>query len=119
MNWLIGLSLGVSLIVLQAAELEATQVPVASPETAAPEPIPQIDPDEDLTHLRCTSCHAASRFTDEHRTADDWEQVIDRMISHGARVSAEEYPRIHAFLSHTQGVLPAVAEEAPLTNAAH
>lgn len=119
MNWLVGLSLGVSLIVLQAADPEASQVPGPSPETATPAPIPQIDPDEDLTHLRCTSCHAASRFTGEHRTADNWEEVIDRMISHGARVSAEEYPRIHAFLSRTQGPLPAAVEEAPLTNAAH
>lgn len=119
MNWLIGLSLGVSLIVLQAADPEAAQVPNASQEIAAPAPIPQIDPDEDLTHLRCTSCHAASRFTGEHRTADNWEEVIDRMISHGARVSAEEYPRIHAFLNRTQGPLPAVAEEASPTNATH
>lgn len=118
MNWLIGLSLGVSLIALQAQEPQALEASIPQPQTVAPEPIPQIDPDEDLTHLRCTSCHAASRFTGAHRSADEWEQVIDRMISHGARVSAEEYPRIHAFLSRTQGPLPAVEEAPPLTNAA-
>lgn len=116
MSWLAGLSLSVSLILFQALATETPQDPTTAPQTV----IPQLDPDEDLTHLRCTSCHAASRFTGEHRTADNWEEVIDRMISHGARVSAEEYPRIHAFLTRTQGPLPAGVEEAaPLTNAAH
>lgn len=39
---------------------------------------------------RCTVCHSAGRITSAQKTADAWTTTVDRMISKGAQLNADE-----------------------------
>jgi hypothetical protein len=35
----------------------------------------------------CTQCHTAARITSQHRTRDEWDKQLDKMVGLGAVVS--------------------------------
>ena len=45
----------------------------------------------------CTQCHAASRITKQHKTRQEWNDQLDKMIGLGANVPDSER---NAFLSY-------------------
>jgi len=126
MHLLIPVSLGLAFVALQAAQTpppDSAPVPeVTSPppaETVVPPPAvetPVPDVDAELVTARCTTCHAASRFESKHLTQDQWQGVVTRMISFGARVTPDEEPTIVAWLASHYGpeeAPAAPAQEAP------
>lgn len=46
----------------------------------------------------CTRCHAASLFV-QHRSADEWSQVMGRMIGNGALMTDDQYGIVLKYLS--------------------
>jgi cytochrome c5 len=50
---------------------------------------------------KCGTCHASSRVTGALKTMDEWTATVDRMIAHGASLSAEERQALIDFLAAT------------------
>lgn len=51
----------------------------------------------------CTGCHVASQATSVKRSADQWGQTIDRMVSYGAQISDEDYYRLVDYMARHYG----------------
>ncbi len=43
-----------------------------------------------LMQERCSVCHSLDRVITAHKTAEEWTISVDRMISHGAQLNAQE-----------------------------
>ena len=95
----------------EAEAPEATAAPTqapAEPTEAPPEPteIPAIEepPAIDAAVLlqeRCVGCHSLGRTTGARYTLEQWQQVVTRMIRHGAVLNAEEEAALVAYLAET------------------
>ncbi len=49
---------------------------------------------DETTKARCTVCHGPNRWEGKQFTPEQWKEIVDRMITHGAKLSDEEYKRI-------------------------
>jgi hypothetical protein len=58
-------------------------------ETPSPTQAPAAD-GATLLRERCTVCHTLERVESAHKSAEEWEQTVSRMIGRGARLTAEE-----------------------------
>jgi hypothetical protein len=54
-----------------------------------------------LVAERCTTCHSAARIDSEHMNEAGWTAVVDRMISYGAQLNADERDAVIAYLTET------------------
>ncbi len=54
-----------------------------------------------LIEEKCGRCHSSTRVTGAAKTMDEWTTTVDRMISHGASLSAEERQLLVDFLAAT------------------
>src|SRR5512140_887076 len=45
---------------------------------------------QQLLDTTCSRCHALSRVTTKSKTAEQWKITVDRMIKHGARLTADQ-----------------------------
>lgn len=52
-----------------------------------------------LMQSRCSVCHSTSRITSAHKSAADWKTTVDRMISHGAQLTATEEQTLVDYLA--------------------
>jgi len=52
-----------------------------------------------LVNERCTVCHSRERIDQAQKTADEWAATVDRMIGHGAQLSAEERQAVIDYLA--------------------
>ncbi|HSH70191.1 MAG TPA: 3CxxC-type zinc finger protein [Deferrisomatales bacterium] len=43
-----------------------------------------------ILNQRCVTCHTAERFEKVQFTAEEWNRVIDRMVTKGAQLSGDE-----------------------------
>ena len=39
---------------------------------------------------RCTQCHSVERIYNEKRSLEEWQDILDRMVRHGATITEEE-----------------------------
>lgn len=74
------------------------------PEKAGSKTTLSIAQSEDLSkralailNEKCTVCHGAERFEARHFTAEAWNQVIDRMVAKGAKLSGDEMDVLRHF----------------------
>jgi hypothetical protein len=51
----------------------------------------------------CTTCHAASKITEQHKTRAEWNEQLDKMIALGAEVSDADRPGFLAYLTKNFG----------------
>ena len=51
----------------------------------------------------CSGCHAITVITSKHYSASKWEQVVDRMVDRGARVSDADFDVVVAYLASKFG----------------
>lgn len=58
---------------------------------------------EALLTERCTRCHDISVVHARRATADEWHEIIERMLTNGAQVSEDEAEAIVGYLAKTQG----------------
>ena len=56
------------------------------------------EPAKRLIRKRCSSCHAAKRIYSTRRSSKEWEQIMARMIRHGAVPTQEEKMQILDYL---------------------
>ncbi len=55
---------------------------------------------ERLINKKCTACHTTSRIYKKNRPDEEWDEIIERMIRHGATLSAQEKKTIINYLKN-------------------
>lgn len=54
-----------------------------------------------LVEERCTGCHSLERTTGASKTKEEWKTTVERMVSKGADLDAEEQEVVIEYLSAT------------------
>jgi hypothetical protein len=70
---------------------------------------------KDLAMKYCTTCHAANVWASQHHTSDQWNSLIDNMVSKGLTASDDELATISDYLAANFGPLKKDAAPAPAT----
>ncbi len=52
-----------------------------------------------LMQDRCSVCHSLMFVITAHKTADQWTVTVERMISHGAQLNAQEAQTLISYLA--------------------
>ncbi len=60
-------------------------------------------PARKLIANRCSACHSTKRIFKEKRSKETWDEIIDRMIRHGASLNSKEKEVIKDYLSTEYG----------------
>jgi hypothetical protein len=55
-------------------------------------------PERDLLVRVCTSCHAPELVVSKRHTPEEWDDIIAKMVDHGAQATDEEQQRILTYL---------------------
>jgi hypothetical protein len=56
---------------------------------------------QDLVEAKCTRCHTLAPIEVQGRTRVEWDAVVQRMIEHGADLSAGQAQRVVDYLAET------------------
>jgi mono/diheme cytochrome c family protein len=72
---------------------------------AGPAAAQDLPPGEgrDVVQAACTSCHGVDVIVMRHRGADEWNDVVARMIGNGAALTDDEYTTVVHYLATTLG----------------
>ncbi len=81
---------------------------------AAATPIAQTDPTASMpdapgkaqTIATCTKCHSITNVTGQHKTPDEWEATITKMVGYGASGSDDDFQSILAYVTKYYGSEP-------------
>lgn len=60
-------------------------------------------PEQMLVGQACTTCHLASQFTSQRKTAGQWAETVNQMINMGAVVGDSEFDKIVNYLAKNFG----------------
>ena len=107
-------------IALAACGSSPTQVPPMATDPAPPAPVspaatdpapqpalaPTAAPTPDgatLLETRCSVCHSTDRPKNSRLTKDQWNQLVDIMIAHGAQLTDAEKAVLVDYLAATYG----------------
>ncbi len=90
-----------------AAAPNAQPVPTPAPVSAAPSG--RVASPEDLLNSTCTLCHTIDVVNNAKHTADDWPDVLDKMVQFGMEISAEDRKTIEAYLTTHSNTPPEAA----------
>lgn len=60
-------------------------------------------PEHDLVVRVCSGCHVPEMVTAKRHTADEWDEIIAKMVDHGARATEAEQDEILAYLVRFYG----------------
>jgi len=52
-----------------------------------------------LMQGRCSVCHSLDRVLSAHKTTDQWTVTVQRMVSHGAQLTAQEQQTLIEYLA--------------------
>jgi hypothetical protein len=74
----------------------------AHADSPAPKAFPAA-PEHDLVVRVCSGCHVPEMVTAKRHTADEWDEIIGKMVDHGARASEAEQDEILAYLVRFYG----------------
>ena len=55
----------------------------------------------------CTQCHTAARITQQHKTREEWNAQLDKMIGLGANVPDEDRQKFLNYLTKNFGPVKA------------
>lgn len=58
---------------------------------------------QELLTQRCTRCHDLSVVSARRASAEEWHQILERMLTNGAQMSDDELETIVSYLARTQG----------------
>lgn len=94
-----GLLLLALLVACGSSSSEPTQAPS---EPASPTEAPAQDGAQ-LLDTRCSTCHSADTAKQAAKTADEWEQTVDRMIGKGAQLTEAEKTALVEYLAENYG----------------
>lgn len=86
------------------AQQEALNAPVAAETKAAPPaPSPAASEAKALMEATCGACHDLGMVTNVRQSREEWALTVDRMISFGAPLGADEEAKIIDYLAATYG----------------
>jgi len=88
-------------IVAPALALAAEPAAPADP-SPPPKTLPAA-PEHDLVARVCTTCHVPEVVTAKRRTSEEWDDIIAKMVDHGAQASDAEQDQILAYLVRFYG----------------
>jgi mono/diheme cytochrome c family protein len=54
-----------------------------------------------LVEERCTECHGLDRTTGASKTKEEWKTTVERMVSKGTNLNAEEQAAVIEYLAAT------------------
>ncbi len=60
-------------------------------------------PEHDLVVRVCSGCHVPEMVTAKRHTADEWDEIIAKMVDHGAQATDAEQDQILAYLVRFYG----------------
>jgi cytochrome c5 len=80
----------------------ATEPAAATDSPPPPQTLPPA-PEHDLVTRVCSACHAPEVVTAKRHTSDEWDDIIAKMVDHGARASDAEQDQILAYLVRFYG----------------
>jgi hypothetical protein len=60
-------------------------------------------PEHDLVVKVCSGCHVPEMVTAKRHTADEWDEIIAKMVDHGAQATDAEQDQILAYLVRFYG----------------
>jgi len=81
-----------------------TPPPEPAATTAAPVEVTEATTAIDAAALlqeRCVDCHSVNRTTSARHTQAEWQEIVTRMIEHGAVLNADEEAALVAYLAET------------------
>ena len=90
------------LVLLAIAILLAACAP-AEPPPPTLTPTPEVHPGEALVAERCAACHSLGVIQNASYDQAGWQTTVDRMISHGATLNAEQETQVVDYLAKTYG----------------
>ena len=62
------------------------------------------EPPAQLVEERCVGCHALSIVENSHKSPEEWETTVTRMVQLGAKLTDQQAEAVIAYLSETYGV---------------
>lgn len=71
----------------------------------AADPFPKA-PEHDLVARVCSGCHVPEMVTAKRHTAEEWDDIIAKMVDHGAQASEAQQEQILAYLVRFYGKPP-------------
>ena len=74
----------------------------AQDNTAPPRTFPAA-PEHDLVVRVCGGCHVPEMITSKRHTAEEWDDIIARMVDHGAQANEAQQEQILAYLLRFYG----------------
>jgi hypothetical protein len=88
-------------LLLLLAPLLAAPALAAGPNDVLPEA-----PAKALVVRACTSCHQAPQFVAKRHTAEEWDELVAKMVDRGARLTEAEQDQVYAYLVRYFGPRP-------------
>lgn len=83
-----------------ASSPEPAATTVAPVQPPATEAAPAID-GAALLQARCIDCHSLDKATSARHTQAEWQEIVTRMIKHGAVLNVAEEAALVAYLAET------------------
>ena len=74
---------------------------------AGPNDVLPEAPAKVLVVRACTSCHQAPQIVAKRHTADEWDDLLGRMLDRGARLTDAEQDQVYEYLVKYFGPAPA------------
>jgi competence ComEA-like helix-hairpin-helix protein len=104
MTWLTALASSIVVLTILMAGSWCSTIAQSAPNNAGSETLPD-GPGKDIVIKKCLPCHNA-RVTTARRgsgSADEWEQVVNKMVSQGAELTDDEIDLVVQYLSVNYG----------------
>jgi cytochrome c5 len=98
-HWLLAVSV---LCLTAAAAPAARRTAKAKPAAAAVSPFPRGVGQAQVT-AACAACHPTTVITTKHYSEDKWAQLVEQMITRGAKVSDADFDAVVGYLVRNYG----------------
>jgi hypothetical protein len=85
-------------LVLGLALMAPLVLPTLPAVAQGPNDILPEAPAKALVVRACTACHQAPQVVAKHRTAEDWDAMIGKMVDRGAMLSEDEQDQVYDYL---------------------
>ncbi len=90
-------ALALSLALAASSAFSAARRPAAPPFPSGP--------GQAQVTTACAMCHAPTIITGKHYSEEKWGEVVDQMITRGAKVSDADYDMVVAYLARNFGAV--------------
>jgi cytochrome c5 len=105
--------------------LSVTASPALAVQAAAQAQVPKSQdplPDgkgKDVTKRICSGCHSVTTFSDQRHSGDEWDAILNEMVSRGLDASDEDLATIHNYLATYLGPPKQDSSNPPADSSTH